>query len=68
VDTLKTLGYWRDDPRTVALIEQMEAHVTAYRTAASFSEVDFTLPDMSFPLDNTWMGMFSTDTTEDHLT
>ncbi|KAJ7794399.1 hypothetical protein B0H14DRAFT_2923298 [Mycena olivaceomarginata] len=42
VDTLKTLGYWRDDPRTVALIEQMEAHVTAYRTAASFSEVDFT--------------------------
>ncbi|KAJ7494269.1 hypothetical protein B0H11DRAFT_2003928 [Mycena galericulata] len=68
MDTLKTLEYSRNDPHTGALIERMGAHVAAYMTAVSFAEDDFALPDMSLPLDNAWMGIFSIDTTEDHLT
>lgn len=57
METLKTLGYSRNDPRAVAYIERMGAHAAAYRMAAAYSaDQHFAVPDMFAP-DNTWMRM-----------
>jgi hypothetical protein len=59
METLKTLGYSWNNPTAVAYIERMGAHAAAYRTAAAAYPADqhFTVPDMLFALDNTWMRM-----------
>jgi hypothetical protein len=59
METLKTLGYSRNNPTAVAYIERMGAHAAAYRTAAAAAypaDQHFTVPDM-FTLDDTWMRM-----------
>jgi hypothetical protein len=58
METLKTLGYSRNTPTAVAYIERMGAHAAAYRTAAAYpADQHFTVPDMLFTLDDTWMRM-----------
>ncbi|KAJ7512851.1 hypothetical protein B0H11DRAFT_2182185 [Mycena galericulata] len=61
LDTLKALAYSRIHAQSSALIDRMEAHVTAYKDTDAFLNGASALSDMSFPLDNTWMGLLSMD-------
>ncbi|KAJ7512852.1 hypothetical protein B0H11DRAFT_1843251 [Mycena galericulata] len=62
LNTLKAGSYSRIHAESSALIERMEAHLTIYKATDAFLNDEPALSDMTFPLDNSWMGMFSMDT------
>ncbi|KAJ7479687.1 hypothetical protein FB451DRAFT_1239611 [Mycena latifolia] len=59
--TLKVLGYSRIIPQADGLIARMEAYLLAHRTQTSVPTDTSGLSDLTFSLDNTWMGMFDVD-------
>ncbi|KAJ7728965.1 hypothetical protein DFH07DRAFT_782085 [Mycena maculata] len=67
LDTLKALGYSRNNPELHALIERMDTHAAASASADSFPTDISALSDITFSLDNTWPGIFSMDLGDGNL-
>ncbi|KAJ7485624.1 hypothetical protein FB451DRAFT_1230559 [Mycena latifolia] len=61
INILKAMGYARDIPQSGVLIERMEAYLLAYRAETSLPTDNSGLSDLTFSLNNTWMGMFAVD-------